>query len=156
MKSLIVKIIICTSLCVLLGIASGFSTVDSISNWYQYLVKPSWNPPNWLFGPVWTTLYLLMGISVAMIWHSDNPAKKFAVRLFIIQFILNLAWSFIFFNMHLPGWAFAEILVMLLFIILTIISFYTINKTAACLLIPYLLWVSFATVLNGTIWYLNK
>lgn len=156
MKSIYFKIFVCTSVCVLLGIASGFSTLESIDNWYKYISKPSWNPPNWLFGPVWTVLYFLMGFALALIWHADKPGKKSAEGLFIIQFALNLTWSFIFFNMHLPGWAFAEIVVMLLFIILTVISFYRINKTAAYLLVPYLLWVSFATVLNGTIWYLNK
>ena len=156
MKSLSFKIFICVAVCLGLGLLSGLSTADSISNWFQYINKPSWNPPNWLFAPVWTILYILMGIAFALILHSSNSNKNLAIRLFIIQFVLNLAWSFIFFNMHLPGWAFAEIIFMLLFIILTIISFYRINKTAAYLLLPYLLWVSFASVLNGTIWYLNK
>lgn len=156
MKSLISKIIICSILCLTLGISSGFSTVDSIANWYQFITKPSWNPPNWLFGPVWSLLYLLMGISVALIWHSQDSNKKNAIQLFIIQFALNLGWSFIFFNQHEIGWAFVEILMMLTAIILTILSFYKISKPAAYLLIPYLCWVSFASVLNGTIWFLNK
>lgn len=156
MKSLTSKIILCSLLCLTLGISSGFSTVDSITNWYQFIIKPSWNPPNWLFGPVWSLLYLLMGISVALIWHSQDSNKKNAIQLFIIQFALNLGWSFIFFNQHEIGWAFVEILIMLTAIILTILSFYKISKTAAYLLIPYLCWVSFASVLNGTIWFLNK
>ncbi len=156
MKSLLLKIAVCVLLCLTLGILSGFSTVDSINNWYQYINKPSWNPPNWIFGPVWTTLYIMMGIAVALIWHSAHQTKKQAIGFFIGQFILNLGWSFIFFNLHALGWAFAEIFVMLLFIALTLYAFYKINKLAAWLMLPYLLWVSFATALNGSIWYLNS
>ena len=156
MKSIVAKIIVCVLICTSLGFLSGFSTADSISNWFQYVKKPSWNPPNWLFAPVWTALYILMGISVALIWHSKATNKSQAIWLFVIQFILNLCWSLIFFNLHQTGWAFVEIIVMLIFIVLTIISFYKIDKTAAYLLLPYICWVSFATVLNGSIWFLNK
>ena len=156
MKSIVAKIIVCILICTALGFLSGFSTADSISNWFQYVKKPSWNPPNWLFAPVWTALYILMGISVALIWHSKATNKSQAIWLFVIQFILNLCWSLIFFNLHQTGWAFVEIIVMLIFIVLTIISFYKIDKTAAYLLLPYICWVSFATVLNGSIWFLNK
>ena len=150
------KILISTITTLALGIASGFSTIQSITDWYQYLNKPSFNPPNWIFGPVWTILYLMMGIAFAMIWHSRHPQKNKAMLLFAIQFVFNLAWSFLFFNRHLLGIAFIEILLMGCFIALTIISFYKINKLAAYLLIPYLCWVSFAAVLNGAIWFLNK
>ncbi|UEG49556.1 tryptophan-rich sensory protein [Ferruginibacter lapsinanis] len=156
MKKLAVKILICSTTCLLLGIASGYSTAGAIKNWYQYIVKPDWNPPNWLFGPVWTILYLLMGVSLALVWHKALVLPKKALILFIIQFILNLLWSYIFFNKQQIGYAFVEIACMLLFIVLTTISFYRINKTAAYLMLPYLFWVCFATVLNGTIWYLNK
>lgn len=156
MKNIYFKIAVCIFLCVAFGLLSGFSTVESINNWYRFINKPSWNPPNWLFGPVWTLLYIMMGIAVALIWHSSDQNKKTAIGIFIIQFVLNLAWSFIFFNMQKVGWAFAEIVIMLLFIALTILLFYRINKTAAWLMLPYLCWVSFATVLNGTIWYLNS
>ena len=156
MKSLLVKILISTIATLTLGIASGFSTIQSIKDWYQFLIKPSFNPPNWIFGPVWTILYVMMGISLAMIWHASHIQKNRAILLFTIQFIFNLAWSFLFFNCHLLGIAFVEILLMGYFIVSTIISFYKINKVAAYLLIPYLCWVCFATVLNGTIWFLNK
>ncbi len=156
MKYLYLKITFCVATCLLLGIFSGFSTIDSINNWYQYINKPSWNPPNWIFGPVWTTLYILMGISLALIWHSTHGEKRKAIILFIIQFVFNLCWSFIFFKLHLIGWAFIEIIIMLFFIVLTVYSFFKINKMASFILIPYLCWVSFATVLNGTIWYLNQ
>ena len=156
MKSLLVKILISTIATLTLGIASGFSTIQSIKDWYQFLIKPSFNPPNWIFGPVWTILYVMMGISFAMIWHASHIQKNRAILLFTIQFIFNLAWSFLFFNCHLLGIAFVEILLMGYFIVSAIISFYKINKVAAYLLIPYLCWVCFATVLNGTIWFLNK
>lgn len=156
MKSLFVKIIIASLITLTLGIASGFSTIDSIANWYQYINKPSFNPPNWIFGPVWTALYLMMGISFGMIWHSTSNDKNRAMIFFGIQFLLNLGWSFLFFNLHQTGIAFIEIILMWFFILMTILSFYKINKTAAYLLIPYLCWVSFASVLNGAIWYLNK
>jgi len=156
MKKLATKIFICSTICLLLGLASGYSTVAEIQNWYQYIIKPTWNPPNWLFGPVWTTLYILMGISVALVLHTALTLPKKALVLFSTQFVLNLLWSFIFFNQHQIGYAFVEIVCMLFFIVATIISFYRINKTAAYLMLPYLLWVCFATVLNGTIWYLNK
>ncbi|RYY65496.1 MAG: tryptophan-rich sensory protein [Chitinophagaceae bacterium] len=154
--SLFVKILICVVLCVGLGTASGFSTASEINGWFQTVEKPSWNPPNWIFGPMWTTLYILMGIAAALIWHSNDERKKAALTLFVLQFIFNLAWSFIFFNQHAIGWAFAEILVMWVFILATIISFYKIKPIAAYLMIPYLLWVTFASCLNGAIWMLNK
>ena len=105
---------------------------------------------------MWTALYILMGIAIALIWYASHQLKKIAVGLFIVQFILNLGWSFIFFNLHAIGWAFAEIMVMLILIALTTHRFYKINKVAAWLMLPYLLWVSFATVLNGSIWHLNS
>ncbi|MFN8115039.1 MAG: TspO/MBR family protein [Bacteroidia bacterium] len=118
--------------------------------------KPSFNPPNYLFGPVWTTLYILMGISLYMILQSDsNELRKKAVTIFSIQLFLNFCWSFIFFNFQSLGLAFVEIILMWISILTMIIIFYKINKTAALFQIPYLLWVSFASILNGSIWYLN-
>lgn len=155
MKSLVLKIVVCVILCLLLGISSGFSTISEIKSWYVYLNKPSWNPPNWLFGPVWSFLYMSMGVAVALIWHSKHNKKKSAIIFFIVQFILNLSWSFIFFNQHQIGWALVDISILLVLILVTIIAFYRINKFAAVLLIPYILWVSFATLLNATIWTLN-
>lgn len=156
MKALGVKMLICAAACLLLGIASGFSTMDQINNWYGTIEKPEWNPPNSIFGPVWSTLYVLMGIAVAIIWHSKHPLSSKAITLFIIQFLFNLCWSFIFFKLHAIGWAFVEISILLILIITTIVYFKKISNAAAYLLVPYVAWVSFATVLNGTIWYLNK
>lgn len=148
-----IKIVVSVILCLGLGIASGFSTVTEIGTWYAGINKPSWNPPNWLFGPVWTILYILMGISFGMIWNSTHPNKQSAMVVFILQFALNLIWSYLFFNKHLLGVSFIEIVLMLILIASTIYLFYPIHKLAAYLLIPYLIWVSFASVLNGTIWY---
>ncbi|MEO6251943.1 MAG: TspO/MBR family protein [Ferruginibacter sp.] len=156
MKSLVLKIFICVLICLALGLLSGFSTVESISNWYRFINKPVWNPPNWVFGPVWTLLYIMMGISLALVWHTNHQNKKRAVTFFVIQFVLNIAWSFIFFNLHAIGWAFAEIIIMLTLIAITMAAFYKISKPAAWLMLPYLIWVSFATILNGSIWYLNS
>ena len=156
MKNLILKILVASTISLSLGLASGFSTISSINNWYQFIEKPSFNPPNWIFGPVWTVLYIAMGVSFALVWNAGHAAKKRALTVFGIQFILNLLWSFLFFNQHWLGLAFAEILIMWSLIILTIKLIYPIHKAAAYLLIPYLLWVSFASILNGAIWYLNK
>ena len=138
------------------GALGGIVTAPEIKTWYLFLNKPSFNPPNYLFGPVWTLLYLLMGISLFLILKKDDSAaKKKSLILFFVQFALNFCWSFIFFKYHLIGWAFAEIVVMWIFILLTILSFNRINKTAAWLLVPYIAWVSFASVLNFAIWKLN-
>jgi len=155
MKKLLPKIILCVLLCVGLGVASGFSTIGSITGWYQTIQKPSWNPPNWLFGPVWTFLYVLMGIASALVWHSYHSLRKTALTFFIIQFVLNLLWSYIFFGRQNILLALADIILMWIMIMITIICFYRVNKTAAYLLIPYILWVSFATVLNYSIYVLN-
>lgn len=151
-----IKLIICISLPLLVGGISGFATATSINDWYVSINKPSFNPPNYLFGPVWTTLYILMGISFYMILQTaSHEIRKKAVNIFSIQLLLNFCWSFIFFNFQLPGFAFIEIIMMWISILMMIILFYKINKTAALLQIPYLMWVSFASILNGSIWYLN-
>ena len=125
--------------------------------WYTELIKPDWTPPGWLFGPVWFTLYAAMGVAVAIIW---NTRKKINVQLpivmFIIQLIFNAAWSYIFFGAHLLLLSVIEIFILFILIGITIILFNRINKTAALLLLPYLLWVGFASVLNYNIWFLNN
>ena len=154
--NLFIKILVCVLLCAGLGFASGYSTVNEINGWFQTIEKPSWNPPNWIFSPVWTTLYILMGIAAGIIWHSKDERRNTALMLFILQFLFNLAWSYIFFSRHEPGWAFAEIIIMLVLIITTTLAFYRVKPLAAYLMIPYILWVSFAAVLNGSIWMLNR
>lgn len=148
--------ILCISGPLLIGVIGGFATATSIDTWYATLNKPFFNPPNYLFGPVWTLLYLLMGISLYMILQSPvNEFRKKAIIIFSLQLFLNFWWSFLFFKFHLLGIAFVEIIIIWISIITMIYVFQKINKTAAYLQIPYLLWVSFASVLNGAIWFLN-
>ena len=154
----IVKAIIAIAIPLIVGGTSGFFTVTGVESWYQTIQKPSWNPPNWIFGPVWTSLYLMMGIALFLVWKEDTSSelKKIAIGLFTIQLVLNFFWSFIFFSQQQPGWALVEIVVLWIFILLTIFAFAQVNKTAAWLLVPYISWVSFATILNYTIWQLNR
>ncbi len=153
-----VKLIISIVIPVTIGATAGFFTITGVDSWYQTINKPSWNPPNWIFGPVWTTLYVMMGVALFFVWKSDvrEALKKTAITLFAVQLVLNFLWSFIFFNQQQPGWALVEIVMMWIAILLTIFAFAKIDKTAAWLLVPYISWVSFATILNYTIWQLNK
>jgi len=138
------------------GFIGSFFTTSSITNWYAFINKPLFSPPNWIFAPVWTLLYILMGISAFLIWKKrDNLKTKQAFIFYGIQLILNALWSIIFFGMHNPGLALLEIIILWLFILITLIKFYKINKIAGLLFIPYLLWVSFASILNYAIWMLN-
>ncbi|HTL09520.1 MAG TPA: TspO/MBR family protein [Chitinophagaceae bacterium] len=152
-----VKLVISIAATVGIGLLGGIFTGPEIQTWFVHLQKPSWNPPNWLFAPVWSTLYLLMGIAFYLIWKSPGAGdgKRWAMIIFIVQFALNFFWSFIFFREHQMGWAFVEIIVLWIAILCTIIAFSRINKTAAWLLVPYISWVSFAAILNYTIWQLN-
>ena len=151
-----IKLLASIIICQLAGIIGAVFTTPSISGWYAGLNKPFFNPPNWLFGPVWTLLYLLMGIALYVIWNQkDGVETKTALIFFAVQLGLNTLWSIIFFGMRLPSVAFIEILILLLFIILTIVKFFPISKASAYLLIPYLLWVSFASLLNFYIIKLN-
>lgn len=139
-----------------IGSLGGIFTISEIPGWYAGLQKPSFNPPNWVFGPVWSTLYLLMGISLYLVWKKPRSVmRNVALLLFMIQFLLNFFWSILFFNQHLIGAALLEIVLMWLFILLTIVWFARLSKKAAWLLVPYLCWVSFATVLTAAIWKLN-
>lgn len=156
-RSNLIKAINSIAFTVGLGAASGYFTIKEIPTWYASLNKPSFNPPNYLFGSVWTTLYILMGISVFLIWKQPpSTQRKNAIRLYLIQFALNLAWSFIFFNQHQIFLALIDIIAIWFLIQFTMIAFGKIDKIAAWLLLPYLLWVTFATILNAAIWILNK
>ncbi len=153
--SLATKTLISSLGCLLLGSLSGIATGGAVNGWYAQIVKPSWNPPNWLFGPVWTVLYLLMGAAFALVWNGQGKNKRMAMILFVVQFVLNLLWSFLFFALARMDLALIEIIVLWVLILLSIFSFYKLNRTAAYLLVPYLLWVSFASVLNATLVFLN-
>lgn len=141
----------------LIGGLSGFFTKNSISGWYTTLQKPSFNPPNWIFGPVWTLLYIMMGIALFVIWKSeaDSVLKKQALILFAVQLAVNFCWSFLFFYCESPFWALLDIIVMWVLILMTIFSFGKISSFAAWMLVPYISWVSFAMLLNFAIWKLN-
>ncbi len=153
----ITRLIISIAIPVVAGSLSGFFTVTGDGSWYQTIQKPSWNPPGWVFGPVWTSLYVMMGISLYLVWKSnaEQSLKKKAIIIFAIQLALNFFWSYIFFTLQSPGWAMVEIITMWLFILLTIFAFAKISKVAAWLLVPYISWVSFASILTYTIWQMN-
>jgi len=157
--SAVIKLFIACGLCLSVGLmASLFTTRQTISNWYAALDKPFFTPPDWVFGPTWTVLYLLMGISAFLIWRRgiNNRTVRICLALFIGQLVLNGLWTPLFFGLQMPLVAFVEILLLWSAILLTIMRFKRVSKTAALLLIPYILWVSFAAVLNGGIWLLNR
>lgn len=138
------------------GGISGFFTISAIPGWYQTIQKPVWNPPNWVFGPVWTTLYILMGIAMYMIWTQPRThLRQRALYLNAAQLVLNFFWSLIFFNLHAIGWALLEIVLLWGLIVWTMFAYDKVYKPAAWLMLPYIVWVTFATILNGTIWWLN-
>jgi translocator protein len=137
------------------GIGSMLTT-PSIGGWYATLAQPAWAPPNWVFGPVWSLLYLAMAIAAWLVWRRVGfPRAASALNLFAIQLVLNVCWSAIFFGLHRPGLAFAEILLLWLAILTTMVAFRSFSRAAAWLLAPYLLWVAFAAMLNFSIWRLN-
>lgn len=139
------------------GGVSGFLTAEAIPGWYATLNQPSFNPPNWVFGPVWTTLYLVMGISLyKILLLPASKEKSVALNIFFLQLTLNFFWSLIFFRWHLIGFALVEIIFMWLSIALMIHKFKKLNKFAAYMNIPYLCWVSFASVLNASYYFLNR
>ncbi len=150
------RLIQCILIPLLVGGISGYYTATSITNWFVTLNKPSFNPPNYLFGPVWTLLYILMGVSIYIALNKSKAENKNKIIfVFAFQLILNFIWSFIFFKYHNLGLAFIEIILMWFSIVYMIFIFYKTSKIAALVNIPYLVWVSFASVLNGAIWYLN-
>lgn len=154
----ILKIVLVVVLCVTVGYLSGLVTRESILTWYVTLNKPSFNPPNWVFAPVWTLLYIMMGVAAGMIWtsNSDEQTTKKALGFFAIQLGLNALWSYLFFGLHNPLLALIEIILLWLMIFETYNLFKKIHKTAGFLMLPYLVWVSFATILNASIWWLNR
>lgn len=143
--------------CEFVGIISTPFTLAAIPTWYSTLNKPPFSPPNWIFGPVWTTLYFLMGISAFLIWQKGLKKKqvKEALLYFVAQLFFNFIWSILFFGLKSPTLGLFDILVLWVLILVTMIKFYKISKPAAYLLIPYILWVSFATILNLSIVLLN-
>uniref|UniRef100_A0A7C6A8T2 Tryptophan-rich sensory protein n=1 Tax=candidate division WOR-3 bacterium TaxID=2052148 RepID=A0A7C6A8T2_UNCW3 len=153
----IFKLVISIIICQLAGIIGAIFTNKSIPTWYASLKKPAFNPPAWLFGPVWTALFLLMGIALFLIWQKgiNFEGVKRALIVFSAQLIFNILWSILFFGLRSPLAAFIAIIILWILILLTIVLFYPIAKTAGLLLLPYLLWVSFASILNFSLWRLN-
>lgn len=134
----------------LAGLIGSAFTFPAISGWYRYLLKPSFSPPNWVFGPVWTLLYLLMGLSWYLAWKKGAPKS-----LFVFQLVLNSLWSILFFGLRNPGLAFGEMILLWLAIVASMVQFSRYRRLSGWLLLPYLLWVSFASYLNWAIWQLN-
>lgn len=137
--------------------ASSMGVLFRPGEWYAGLVKPTWNPPSWLFAPVWTTLYALMAIAAWLVWlRGGFAAQRRPLLLFLAQLALNAAWTPLFFGLHQPALAFVEILVLWAAIIATLFAFSRVHRGAGALLVPYLAWVSFAAALNFTLWQLNR
>ncbi|QOG02799.1 TspO/MBR family protein [Flavobacterium sp. MDT1-60] len=154
-----IKIAIALLVCLAVGYSASTVTRPSVETWYPALIKPIFNPPNWIFMPMWTLLYILMAVATGLVWDKikeQNEAVKKALFFFIIQLTLNAIWSYLFFGLKNPLLALIEIALLWLMIYETYLKFTKINKTAGYLLIPYLAWVAFAAVLNASIWWLNK
>jgi len=144
--------------CILTGFVGSFATMDSVSTWYADLSRPSFTPPDWSFGVVWPILYVMMGVSAFLIWNRGlgNRQVKIAIGIFLVQLVLNGIWTPVFFGLHMLGLALVEIILLWAAILATIFAFWKISKPAALVLLPYIIWVSFAVVLNGAIWVLNR
>jgi translocator protein len=157
LKMKIFKFIFSIVLCFSAAALGGAATYSSIPTWYASLNKPFFNPPNWIFGPVWTILYFLMAVSLYIVWDKNfkNKKKEEAIKIFIFQLVLNLLWSFAFFGFHQPLLALITVIALWISIFVTIKYFYKISKTSAYLLYPYIFWVSFASILNLAIVILN-
>ncbi|WP_137283724.1 TspO/MBR family protein [Halorussus salinisoli] len=144
------------AVCELAGIVPSILTAEDVATWYPTLAKPAFTPPSWVFGPVWTTLYLLMGVALYLVWRSDRGRlRQVALAVFGVQLVLNAAWSLVFFGSQAVLGGLAVILALLAVILATIAAFARVDRRAAVLLVPYLLWVGFATALNFEIWRLN-
>ncbi len=175
-----IKLLVSIIICELAGVIGSFYTASEIQGWYAGLKKPFFNPPNWIFGPVWSILFLLMGIALYLVWEKNFVIKNFVgsafdeswnkvsgkfwsgswqklniILIFSAQLVLNILWSLIFFGSHNPAAAFFELLMLWVAIVYTIVNFYRVSKVASYLLIPYILWVTFAGILNLSIWILN-
>ena len=153
----VVFLVLMVVLCFGAGALGGIATSAGMDSWYATLTKPSWNPPGWVFGPVWGTLYLAMAVAAWLVYRKAGSLSGAAAPLgiFAIQLVFNALWSFVFFAWERPGWAFIEIVVLWVAILATMIAFFSRSTVAGGLMIPYLAWVSFAAVLNWTIWRLN-
>lgn len=157
MKKSIYYILISVAICLLVGFLSGFATQSSVNDWYLTLNKPFFNPPNWVFAPVWSALYVLMGIAAGMVWAKGyyHIWVKTALYHFVFQLLLNALWSIVFFGLKSPLGALFVIIALNILLVFTFKWFKVVKAAAAYLLLPYMAWVAFASLLNAAIWYLN-
>lgn len=153
-----IRLVIAVLVPLAVGGLGSLLTFDAVRTWYPSLVRPSFAPPSFVFGPVWTTLYVMMGVASWLVWRRglERPEVRGALILYAIQLCLNLAWSGLFFGLRQPLLALVEIVVLLVLIAMTAVRFAAVSRPAAVLMVPYLAWVSFATVLNGAFWWLNR
>ncbi len=151
----LLALVVFIGLCVAVAALGGAATANNLRDWYSGLNKPSFNPPNWVFGPVWTLLYLMMAYAAWRVWRRNGPPPGLALGLWGVQLALNLGWSLIFFGLHAPGPALVDLAVLLAAIVATALAFRPRDSLAAALLLPYLAWCSFAFALNFEIWRLN-
>lgn len=151
--SLVAAVLVCE----LVGAAGGLLSADGITTWYPTLAKPALTPPSWVFGPVWTTLFALLGAGAWLVWKAglDRRPVRVALALFAVQYVVQVAWSGVFFGLRSPGGGLAVIAVLWLLIVATVVAFDRVDRRAALLLVPYLLWVTFASFLNLRLWQLN-
>lgn len=152
------KLVICVVTCLAAGAIGSIFTRQAILTWYAALEKPAFTPPNWLFAPVWTLLYILMGVAAFLVWRKgwENRQVRIALIIFLIQLVLNVLWSVVFFGLESPLYGLIVIVVLWVGILFATLSFYRISRIAGVLMLPYLLWVTFAAVLNESIWLLNR
>ncbi|MDD5270830.1 MAG: tryptophan-rich sensory protein [Candidatus Omnitrophica bacterium] len=151
------KLLVSIAICEAAGIIGSFFTVSSVNTWYKTLAKPDFNPPAWIFAPMWTTLYLMMGVSLFLVWRKGvkSAGVKDALHFFAFQLALTVAWPYGFFGLKCPISGLFIIVILWAAILMTILKFARISRPAAFLLIPYILWVSFATALNGAVFFMN-
>jgi tryptophan-rich sensory protein len=144
-------------LCIVVGSVAGMVTAPAVIDWYPTLNKPSWNPPAWLFGPVWTTLYVMMAVAAWLVWRQDraHPLRKTALILFFSQLALNFAWSLLFFGARSVSLGLIDVVMLLTALAITTWAFFRVSTFAGMLMVPYLAWVSFAAALNFTLWRMN-
>ncbi|MDJ0625296.1 MAG: TspO/MBR family protein [Candidatus Caenarcaniphilales bacterium] len=156
MKNKVLSLIGFVFVCQLAGLIGGLITSNSVDTWYSTLIRPSLTPPNWIFGPVWTILYALLGVSSWIIFQSESSWKKRALTAFFINILINVIWSFLFFGLQSTLLGFIWIIVLELSIIWVLVEFWRVSKLASFLMLPYFLWVSFASFVAFNIWWLNK
>ena len=151
------RLIAAVLFCIIVGSIGSLVTTTGPDSWYAGLAKPFFTPPGWVFAPVWITLFTLMGIALYLVWQegTEKPEVRKAIAIFGVQFVINIIWSFLFFGLRSPLLGFIDIIVLWFMIAAMIAVFYRVNRTAAYLLVPYIAWVTLATALNGSVYFMN-